>query len=842
MARARNDTDDSAKPSTKVGKWLSSIESAQKDFDTYDRRCDRILKRYLYEREVNRGPREFQMLWANQEILRPAVYARRPNPSVQSRFKDGDPVARVTSQLLERTLDVQFDLGDYNHAFQLVRNDYLLFARGVPRIRYEPEIELAEDDSETSEDEVGGASGDSANIDSDGQASGSAQEDESSVSAPQEVLKCEWVRLDYIARRDFIHPKSRNWKEVPWIAYRAFLSRAELEKRWPKVGKDIPLDAKAGTDGERENIDKAESLDDKATVFEIWDKINRRVTWIAKAHPEILEEDDPYLKLDGFFPSPRPAYGTLGDDLLPTPDYILWQDQANEINQLTARIAALTDSLKLVGFYEAGPEGEGSPEIEKAVRPGFENKLIAVKSFAAFAKGGGEQGRAPIVWLPVEMVATIIKECVELRKQLIDDVYQITGISDIMRGDTEAEETAAAQGIKSEWGAVRLKDKQNELARVARDVTRMVAEVISTQFQIETMLECANMKLPTDADVQQAQIKFEQELQQWKMQQIAQQQRQLPPAQAGAPAGPTSATPTPPSPPPAAAPIPVTPPNGNPPLQGGAAAQPQPPQMPDLGPTQEQVMALLRNGVLRRYVIDIETDSTIAIDQNAEQQRRTTFISEAAKFMTAMLPVAQESPMVLPFIGKLFLFGVRAFPTARELEEEAEKMVDKLEEAAGQPPAPKPEQVKLQADLQRAQVEIEKAKIGMQTEQMRAKAEIAKAQIDMKTAQADHGMKIQQMQLEGQQAQQAHQMAMAEHGVKMKTLAQQVQMDERKMAATQSLDIFKDGMERQRMQREATTGAPAAPQAALPAPAAPKKRKFAVVRNDAGRISGLSEE
>ena len=44
----------------------------------------------------------------------------------------------------------------------------------------------------------------------------------------------------------------------------------------------------------------------------------------------------------------------------------------------TARIAALSESLKLVGFYPAGPAGEGAPEIERAVTPGFENRHFAL--------------------------------------------------------------------------------------------------------------------------------------------------------------------------------------------------------------------------------------------------------------------------------------------------------------------------------------------------------------------------------------------------------------------------------------------------------------------------------
>ncbi len=342
--------------SGEVATWLDAIERAERDQQPYQQRCDRILKRYLFE-GANKTARQFQILWANQEILRPAVYAKRPNPVVQSRFKDGDPVARLASQLLERTLDVQFDLGDYDHAFRLVRNDYLLFARGVPRIRYEAEFEIAEDDSETSDEGSAGAADPTADPGGDD----SDPTEDATPAEPQERLKAEHVKLDFVHRRDLIHPQARQWMEVPWVAYRAFLSRRELQDRWPKLAKAIVLDAKGDDSSREEGRNPGDSAQDKATIFEIWDKVNRRVLWIAKGFPDVLEEGPPYLTLTGFFPSPRPAYGTVGDKLNPVPDFVFYQDQADEINKLTARIDALSDALKLVGFYEAGPWGGGAP-------------------------------------------------------------------------------------------------------------------------------------------------------------------------------------------------------------------------------------------------------------------------------------------------------------------------------------------------------------------------------------------------------------------------------------------------------------------------------------------------
>ena len=87
--------------------------------------------------------------------------------------------------------------------------------------------------------------------------------------------------------------------------------------------------------------------------------------------------------------------------------------------------------------------------------------MIPVSNMAAFGNGD------PIVWMPIEEIAGTIAGLIEMRRQVIDDVYQIVGLSDIMRGSTEAEETLGAQQLKSQYGSIRIRDKQYELVRVA---------------------------------------------------------------------------------------------------------------------------------------------------------------------------------------------------------------------------------------------------------------------------------------------------------------------------------------------------------------------------------------
>lgn len=505
------DDKEATKPSNEVQTWLSEISRAQKHLDKWSERCEKIRKKYRYEASTDSRVRQYQMLWSNMETMKPSVYTQPPKGVVQQRWKDRDPVSRNATEMLERGINFTLDANDFNTKLEQVRDDYLLYARGVARVKYKPEFDTVDKEDGMPDD---------AAIDPQKDIEAEAKTPEDN---PGQILKFENCNLEYIQRKDFAHSISRTWEEVTWVAFQCFMTRDELCERFDeKIANQIQLDAGPDRADTASGSSDGSQPDDKATIWEIWDKAKNKVLWVAKSYENVLEKGEPYLKLEGFFPCPKPAYGTLTNDSLePIPDYVFYKDQCDEIDTLTARIASLSESLKLVGFYPAGPAGEGAPEIERAVMPGFENKMIAVKSWAIFQEGA--KGSAPIIFLPVEQVSVVLEGCVKLRQQLIEDVYQIYGLSDIMRGDGKANETATAQSIKAQYGSVRIRERQNELARFCRDLCRIVGEILASQFNQDTLMKMANMQLPTQAELDQQAL----EQQIAAMQQQAQQSAML---------------------------------------------------------------------------------------------------------------------------------------------------------------------------------------------------------------------------------------------------------------------------------------------------------------------------
>jgi hypothetical protein len=398
-----------------ASKWLSEIDRAKKALQSYWKICEKIQKLYTEEKALKNGgstsasSRKFCLLWSNISTLQPSVYARTPAPVVARRYRDRDPVARQVCNVMERALEYNYDRVGFEDVMETLRDEFLLFGKCHGWARYEADIgESEEPDPETGE--------------------------------PIEQVLAERVVIDPVHPMDFIFPTARTWAELPWLARRTFLTKAQMKERFGKAADKVQYDH--GKDEER-GSDGDESGPRKAIVYEIWSKADNEVCWVSPGYDDVLDHGPPHLELEGFYPTPMPCYGTKpSDSLIPSPDYLFYMDQAEEIDDLTNRIMSLTESLKLVGFYNAGPSEEGVQQIQIALKAGTENMLIPIPSYAAWAEKGGVN---QIQWLPVDQVIKVLEGCFEARKRLIADVYQITGISDILRGESDPRETSRSR-------------------------------------------------------------------------------------------------------------------------------------------------------------------------------------------------------------------------------------------------------------------------------------------------------------------------------------------------------------------------------------------------------------
>ena len=139
------------------------------------------------------------------------------------------------------------------------------------------------------------------------------------------------------------------------------------------------------------------------------------------------------------------------------PDVLQYKDQLDEVNTADRRASTrCRDALEVKGFYPAG-----GAEIGDAVQAAIKMKtpgrvLVPISNWAAF--GGSKE---VIIWMPIDMIAQTITALVALRKQIIEDIYQIMGLSDIMRGATDPQRDAGRAATEDRSTAQsRIRDKQ----------------------------------------------------------------------------------------------------------------------------------------------------------------------------------------------------------------------------------------------------------------------------------------------------------------------------------------------------------------------------------------------
>ena len=307
--------------------------------------------------------------------------------------------------------------------------------------------------------------------------------------------------MEYVAWRDFRWGWARTWKEVPWIAFRAYLSKDAATKRFGEKAQTLEYKQQTpnSNDGTDNTLDaNQKSNEQKAEVWEIWDKRRKKVFWWSKGAEAILDEKDDPLQLEGFWPMPRPLMANLTTTLLmPKADYIFAQDLYNEIDELGTRIANITRAIKVVGVYDQS----AGDSVGRMMEEGLENDMIPVDNWDMFAEKGGLRGT--VDWFPVQDIVGVLQTLKGSLSETIELLYEVTGLSDIMRGGNTDQYTAASTNeLKAKFGSIEIQSFQDEYARFCSELESIKAEVISKHFMPESIEKQSNARFLPQADQQ----------------------------------------------------------------------------------------------------------------------------------------------------------------------------------------------------------------------------------------------------------------------------------------------------------------------------------------------------
>ena len=676
---------------TPVQIWLAEIQSALRREKAFRKVGRRVVK--LYEAgassEAEAAQTPFNILYSNTDTLLPALYNAVPRPVVQRRYKDESPLGKEAAKVGQRLLEFQLEASDpeyesFDDLMQLSVLQALVPGRGVVQFKYEAsfEKETSLDDADT----IGQDAEEFDEIEASETATGdpSAPHQFESVSGEDVVAEgCPW---DY-----FIHGYARTWKEVPWAAFRYDMTKEELVKNFGEIAAAIEIeadenDSEPSFDGE--NKRRLPSVE----VWKIWDKSSKKVLFVSECYRDgfLKEVDDP-LGLSGFFPFPEPlTFFPKLSSLTPTALYVQYESQAEELNTVTTRIKSLTKAMKIRGGYDSTIQ-----EVER-ILTSEDNTLIPLENIAAL---GDQRGiDKAVFFIPIEKYFPVLQQLLAQRQAIKQVIYEITGVSDILRGASVASETATAQNIKNQWGTLRLKRMQKRVARYACDCLRLILEISVKHFSVETIRQMTGLPYPTRAEQQQAQA--------------AMQELQLAGAASGQP------------------------------------VQPPPELTKVLGtPTWEDILEVLRNDLQRAYKIDIQTNSTVDAEATEDKANIAEFMNALAQFFNAIAPAVQAGALPFEAAKTLLLAIVRRFRFGPEVEDELLKMVPPQPQGQGDDGAAEAAKLELQAKQQELQLKASAMQQEMAFKSAEHEFRMKELQQKSALAEAKFAMDMKQLQL-----------------------------------------------------------------------------------------------
>lgn len=581
----------------------------------------------------------FNVLFANTEILLPNLYSSTPRPEVLLRPAGHPALAQITTNILTYLLDDNLPNGmeSFDHVMEGVALSALVPGTGGVRLRL----------------------------------------------YPGEPCPVRWEEFKY---DQLIWGQARKWSKVPWIAFIHPMTRSELETEFKLDNNDLRSFPDGQTEGKDPTFD----------VYEVWDRKSRKIYFLAEElRDKTLREVSDELKLKGFYPTPGPVMLVRKPrDLQPTPLYNYYQRQAEQLNRINARLERVISAIRVRGVFNRII----GTDVAKVLDPNTpENALLPSENPVDMTNGGFEK----YIWfLPFDKMVVVAQQLYQAQQQVLQVIYQITGLADIIRGASAASESATAQSIKDKWGGLRLKRMQSIIEMYARDLLRIAVDLVFQNLPPMELEKMSGVKLPMLAEKQQAMLAYQQKVL------LAQQQ--------------------PPQPP-----------------QPGQPPQPpkQPPPPPNLPPAWEELIEAVKSGTVG-LLIDIETNSTLTDDAKIDQAEVGEMLGPFSQLVQALGPVASMGPTGLNAAKSLMTAVLKRYKLGREVEKAFEGI---------QPPPPPPgpnEDPAKQMELQQKQKELQAKmkELELKEATMVQKSELERQQHQMKMVELERTAQLSQAQ------------------------------------------------------------------------------------------------
>ncbi|MCL2389195.1 MAG: hypothetical protein FWC85_02290 [Elusimicrobia bacterium] len=635
--------------------WINQLNSAHLREKNWLDLAQKYELRYRSER-LKEDFKRYNIFYSNTETLKAALLSQVPQVVIKSRpakeqakNTSQKDFYRLASEIIERAVTYNIADASLENEIDALKYDYLITGRGVLWCSFDADLDTC-------------------------------------ALAPQN----EKIIVQHIDFRDFRMSDGKKWKDVWWVARRHILSRYDLVKRFGQRACEVALNYKVETSGAEGSFNAS------AEVWEIWSKYDKKVYFISPGHKDILEvKEDPY-NLTGFYPTPEPLRSIRSNkDLTPIPEFSIYEREASDLSECAHRISRLVNSIKARALYPARFKNQ----ID-TLNSSQDSEFVAVDVGNEISELGGIS--KVFMYEPIEDKQRVAIGLYEQQRNLVQNIYEITGISDIMRNASPVRETATATSARGKFGSLRLEVRQNQINFYIKEIYKIITELVCELYTAKTLADITSVKLPTQAE------------------------------------------------------------KANYKLSGGAANPLLAPEQAESlenffsKPAWEDIKRYVEDNRLRSFLLDIETSYTIFENDIETRRARMELFTTFSGAVSEAIGVVSNMPELAQVYVKLISFMIDGFKVSRNIkssiEEAFSEVLEKIKseahaKALAEANQNTPEMITAKAETVRAEAQLQRALNDAKSSQMRLALQKAKVIDDIQQNAEDNKLNVKEHNL-----------------------------------------------------------------------------------------------
>lgn len=580
--------------------WKSQIEKYKADNKNFFESAKQCEGAYCSGKSYN-------IFYSNVQLLKAYLLTNNPKPEVERRFikKIANNKLQYNTYLeianiLEGVLSYYTEEEDFVIKLKDAIENEVKVGRGVFWVEYTPIISKAINPQTMQE---------------------------------EEFISDRKITLHSLGYEDYACSSSINKQQIWWKARRHLLSKEELKDQFNYEANEDELNFSCGKDSDRK----------LAEVWEIWDKTSKKRYYIlaAATKNEFLKVSDNPYGIARFFPCEDLTGLTNGKNIIPIPEYELYRKKAILLDELSQK----SDLLEKKINYVITTDMTNQDNVANMQNAG-EGDIITLQTPNPMATGNNA---AYLGYLPIEQALKLAEHREVKKAQLKQDIYDITGIADIMRGISDPNETATAQKIKGVFGSLRFQDRQKQVQDFVVNIFEILAEIICENWDAETLQEITSTYLPSEEE----KTAIKKNIAEWQVIKENPEYQQE--------------------------------------IAQGLLVAPKEVSEEDFKkleqPSWDMIMQILKDEKLRNYTIDVQSSATI-FDDAAEQAQSLTALSNSFKDIIATCAQFQSPSVLRAYIpiAKMQLTNIKVGRAiGKQLIENLEQAANEMERALKEP-------------------------------------------------------------------------------------------------------------------------------------------------------------